>query len=154
MLVLSRKYVTRTYKLSQTFKAPLDFVYKWSTDFREDDNKIIGTKTKRTFLEKTKRRYVWAVNYKEGNKAKEGIRAVWFKPPNAWHLDTCGDGREVGDYKLTPKGKNRTRLDMIFDVTYDDPRDVESKEEWETDGKEHWKLFAAALEREYKASQK
>ncbi len=151
---MSRKYVTRTYRLSQTFNAPLGFVYKWCTDFREDDWKYTGSKARRTFLEKSKDKYIWKVRYREGRKTKEGVRVVWFRPPSAWHLDTCGDGREVGDYKLTPKGKDRTRLDMVFDVTYDDSRDVESKEEWERDSKEHWKLYAAALERDYKAKLK
>lgn len=146
--------MTQTYRISHTFKAPRDFVYKWCTDFREDDWKYTRSSARRVFLERSKRRYVWVVNYKEGGKKKEGIRAVWFKPPISWHLDTCGDGREVGDYELTPKGKNKTRLDMTFDVTYDDPRDVESKEEWQGEAKEHWKLYGAALEKEYKALRK
>ena len=141
--------VVGTYKLSQRFNAPLDFVFRWCTDFREDDNKMIGSKTKRTFLEKGKTRIVWVVNYKEDGKEKEGIRAVWLKPPNAWHLDTCGDGRELGEYTLKSLGKNKTRLDMVFRVTYDSKAEVESKEELEKDGNDHWAKYAEYLEKDY-----
>ena len=141
--------VVQTYKLSQTFNAPLDFVFGWCTDFREDDNKMIGSKTKRTFLEKGKKRVVWAVNYKEDGKEVEGVRAVWLRPPNAWHLETCGDGNEIGDYRLASRGKNKTRLDMVFRVAYDSKNKVESKEEWEKDGVKHWAAYAGYLEKDY-----
>lgn len=144
--------VVETYKLSKTFDAPLDFVFKWCTDFREDDGKMIGSKTKRKFLERNKERLTWIVNYKENGKLKEGIRTVWLNPPDAWHLDTCGDGYERGEYKLTSLGKGKTRLDMVFDVTYDNPREVEPKKQWEEDGHRHWDIYAKHLEDEYKAS--
>jgi len=145
------KPVNQTYRLSATFNAPLDYVFAWCTDFREDDNKMTGSKTRRHILERTKERFVWVVNYKDGGKEKEGIRAVWLHPPDSWHLDTCGDGREVGDYKLTRLGKTKTRLDMKFVETYDGPEEVEDKKEWEADGKEHWKIYKKALEADFKA---
>jgi hypothetical protein len=154
--VFSIRYVTKatvkTYELSQTFDAPLDFVFKWCTDFREDDAKMVGSTAKRTFLERTDKRIVWAVSYKESNKQKEGIRAVWLHPPDSWHLDTCGDTREVGDYKLTSKGKSRTRLDMVFHVTYEKGEEATGRREWEKEVKGEWKLYAKYLEKDYKSS--
>jgi hypothetical protein len=143
--------INQTYRLSATFNAPLDYVFAWCTDFREDDNKIIGSKTKRRILERSKGRFVWVVNYKEDGKDKEGVRAVWLHPPDSWHLDTCGDGREVGDYKLTRVGKTKTRLDMKFVETYDSAEEVEDKKEWEDDGKRHWAIYKKALEADFKA---
>jgi hypothetical protein len=143
--------VTRVYRVSKTFRAPLDFCFAWCTDFREDDNKMTGSKTRRRFLERSSRRFVWVTTYKEGSKTVEGVRAVWLKPPDAWHLDTCGDGREVGDYKLTQVGK-RTRLDMVFHVTYDDPRKAEGVRKWERGSKREWDAFGRYLEADYKAS--
>jgi hypothetical protein len=143
--------VTKTYKVSKTFKAPLDFCFAWCTDFRADDNKMTGSKTRRRFLERTRRRFVWVATYKEGSKTVEGIRVVWLKPPDAWHLDTCGDGREIGDYKLTPVGR-RTRLDMVFRVTYDDPKKAEGVREWVRGTKREWDAFGRFLEADYKAS--
>jgi len=143
--------VTKTYKVSKTFKAPLDFCFEWCTDFRADDNKMTGSKIKRHFLERTRRRFVWVAAHKEGKRTVEGIRAVWLKPPDAWHLDTCGDGREIGDYKLTSVGR-RTRLDMVFRVTYDDPKKAEGAREWVRDARREWDAFGRYLEADYKGS--
>jgi hypothetical protein len=146
------KPVNQTYRLSTTFSAPIDYVFDWCTDFLEDDpKKYLGSKTVRKILEKTTERVVWTVRYKEGKGFAEGVRAVWLYPRKAWHLDTCGDGREVGDYKLSPLGKSKTRLDMKFVVTYDSKNDVESKEEWEGDGKKHWTIYRKALEADFRA---
>jgi len=147
-----KKTFVETYKASKTFKAPLDFVFGWCTDFREDDGKMTGSKTKREFIERTDKRIVWAVEYKEKGKTKEGIRVVWLHPPNSWSLDTCGDGKEVGEYVLTPKGKNKTRLDMKFHLSYDSKDAVEDPKKWEKDASEEWDIFRDYLERNYKAS--
>ena len=143
--------IKQKYKISETFNAPLDYVFAWCTDFREDDNRYTGSKTVRKILEKDAERVIWRVRYKEGKGFTEGVRAVWLSPPRSWHLDTCGDGREVGDYKLTPLGKSKTRLDMKFVVTYDSKDEVEDKDEWEADGVKHWKLYKKALEADFKA---
>ena len=140
--------VNAKYKLSETFNAPQDYVFKWCTDFREDDNKLVGSKVVRNILEKNSRRVIWHVRYKDGT---EGVRAVWLNPPKSWHLDTCGDGRERGDYRLTSLGKSKTRLDMKFVVTYESKKDVEDKDEWEGDGRKHWKIYKKALEADLKA---
>ncbi len=146
------KPVSQTYKLSQKFDAPLDYVFAWCTDFREDDNqKYLGSKTQRKIIEKTGEHVIWRVRYKDGKGFKEGVRAVWLHPPDGWHLDTCGDGREVGDYKLKSLGKTKTRLDMKFAVTYESKKDVEDRDEWEEDGKKHWKIYRKALEADFKA---
>ena len=143
--------VTKTYKVSETFKAPLDFCFAWCTDFRPDDYKMTGSKTRRRFLERSRRRFVWVATHREGSRTVEGIRAVWLKPPDAWHLDSCGDGREIGDYKLTPRGR-RTRLDMVFRVTYDDPKKAEGVREWVRETKREWDAFGKYLEADFRAS--
>lgn len=146
--------LTETYKISTTFNAPISFVFDWCTDFREDDSKMIGSKIKRQFLERTKRRIIWTVAYRENGKSREGIRAVWLRPPDSWHLDTCGDGRELGDYKLSSLGKEKTRLDMVFQVTYDDPSEIQGQAEWKSDALEHWKVYVRYLEKDYKESRR
>jgi len=146
------KPVNQTYRLSTTFNAPIDYVFDWCTDFREDDpKKYLGSKNTRKILEKSAERVVWVVRFKEGQGFAEGVRAVWLYPHKAWHLDTCGDGREIGDYKLTALGKSKTRLDMKFIVTYESPEEVEDKKEWEEDGKKHWAIYKKALEGDFKA---
>lgn len=147
-----KKNFVETYKASQTFKAPLDFVFQWCTDFREDDGKMVGSKAKKTFLEKTAKRVVWVAEYKEDGKPREGVRVVWLRPPNTWKLDTCGDHREIGEYVLSPKGKDKTRLDMKFKISYDSKDDAPDKKKWEKEVAEEWQTFADYLQKDYKGS--
>lgn len=147
------KAYTKTYRISETFKAPLDYVFSWCTDFREDDSKMVGGKTRRHFLEQSKDRVIWTVAYEEKGKKFEGFRVVWLKPPGAWKLDTCGDHRERGDYKLKALGKNKTRLDMVFKMSYDDKGEIVPKKEWERDVQKEWDTYAKFLEKDFKESQ-
>jgi len=144
--------ITKTYKISRTFNAPSDFVFGWCTDYREDDYKMTKSTARRQFLDRTKDRVIWIVRYKEGKRKVEGVRAVWLKPPSSWHFDTCGDGREVGDYTLSKLGRGRTRLDMVFQVTYDDPGAVESSAEWTKRANYNWSVYAKFLEKDYRES--
>ncbi len=144
--------ICKTYRISETFDAPKNFVFDWCTDFREDDYKMTGSTARRQFLERSKDRIVWIVKYKDGKRSVEGVRAVWLKPPNSWHFDTCGDGREVGDYNLRELRSGKTRLDMVFTVTYDDPSKVESEAEWTKGAKQNWSVYGRFLEKDYKKS--
>jgi hypothetical protein len=147
-----RQTVIETYNVSKTFDAPLQFVFDWCTDFREDDGKMVGAEAKRHFLERTDERVVWVSKHEEGGKTIEGLRAVWLDPPDSWHLDASGDTRELGDYQLTSLGENKTRLDMIFQLSYDDPKDVRVKKEWEKEVNEEWDIYGKYLEEDYKKS--
>ena len=147
-----RKNFVETYRISKTFDAPLKFVFDWCTDFREDDPKMVGSKLRRTFLERTAERVVWLATYRSGGKKVEGLRVVWLRPPASWHLDTCGDKRELGDYKLTSLGKARTRLDMTFQLTYEEEKDVQPRKKWESEVLEEWRQYGSHLERDYRAS--
>ena len=90
--------IKQKYKLSETFNAPLDYVFKWCTDFREDDNKMIGSKTERKILEKSPERVIWRVRYKDGKGLRRG-REGGLAPParlvDARHLRGREGGRRV-----------------------------------------------------------
>jgi len=144
-----RTAYSQTYKLSRTFNAPLGFVYSWCTDFEGDDLRMIGSRNVRNIHEKTKRRVIWTVEGKKPPAGTDPVRVVWLRPPDSWHLETCGDGSEVGDYKLIPIGKDRTRLDMSFTETHADKRDVPSAESLKAEAEEHWKHYSRYLELDY-----
>jgi hypothetical protein len=148
-----------TYRLSKIFDAPVDFVFKWCTDFREDDYKMKGTDhfertSRRKIIEKTANRVVWVITYTKEGRRVEGIRAVWLTSPRSWHLETCGDHREIGDYKLTPINKNQTRLDMQFRERYSSPDEVKSEKEWKKNPKQNWDAFAKYLNADYRESRR
>jgi hypothetical protein len=147
-----RTAYTETYRVSKTLNAPIGFVYAWCTDYREDDPKMLGSKVRRRFHEKTEKRVIWTITGEDLPTGTDPVRVVWLRPPNAWHLETCGDETLVGDYKLTTVGKNRTRLDMTFTKTYRSKKDVVDKETFERGTLDHWDHYAKFLEREYRKS--
>ncbi len=148
------KSKTQTYHLSKIIEAPLPFVYDWCTDFREDDGKLTGSTRERKILEKTQTRVISTQSYMEKGKEVGYVSIVTLKPPNAWHLDTAGNVREqeTGDYKLIRLGKNRTRLDMVFQVEYGGGARVPSKKWWEDDSHKFWDKLIVALMSDYAKS--
>ncbi len=151
-MVGRKQIASGTYHISKIMNAPLTFVYKWCTDFREDDGKITGSKSIRKILIKNKRRIVYADEYGSSGTTKGDVSIVSLFPPNAWHLDNIGDDLdETGDYDLSREGKNKTRLEMTFRVKYKEGvRDVPTKAEWEKDTDDFWDKLVAALEMDYK----
>jgi hypothetical protein len=97
--------------VSKTINAPLPFVYSWCTDFREDDNKITGAKSRISILQRSRTRFIISVKYKNDGKTMSAAKIVSLMPPNAWHLDWIGDDdNETGDYRLTGLGNRGTSM--------------------------------------------
>jgi hypothetical protein len=141
-----------TYRVSKTFDAPLDFVYAWCTDFREDDPKMLGSKLTRHIHEKTRKRVIWTIDGKNVSTGANAVRVVWLKPPNAWRLETCGDKYEVGTYRLTAVGKDKTRLDMTFTQVERNKSNLQDKEIFVNETLDQWVNYVRFLEKDYKKS--
>lgn len=148
---LSIKPVKRhTIHVSKIINAPLPFVYKWCTDYREDDNRITGSTNQRKILQRTKLRVIYLSIYGGKRKPKYGVNIVALKPPTAWHLDFVGEeDDETGDYQLTRLGAGRTRLSMVFEERYK-VRGGLTKAEDTKHTNQIWDKFVAALEKEYR----
>ncbi len=61
------------YHFSKTMNAPLNFVFDWCTDFREDDGKLTDSKSVRKILRKNNKRIVYVNEEKSSGKTKEDI---------------------------------------------------------------------------------
>lgn len=143
---------SHTYHISKVINAPLKFVYNWCVDFREDDPKIWGSKTKRIILQKTKQRVIYMSTSRRRGKASSAVRIVTLKPPNAWHLDLAGqESDEIGDYHLMSLGPRKTSLEITFKVKYK-IADAPTKEKDRKQTNEVWDKYVAALERDYTRS--
>jgi hypothetical protein len=141
--------VSYTIHVSKTINAPLRFVYNWCTDFREDDNKITGSKTRRIMLQKTRQRVVYLSIYRSSGRSWYGANIVTLRPPKTWHLDYAGEeADEIGDYRLTKVGPGKTRLDMRFREKYK-IRNAPTRQEDTNQTGEMWDRYVAALERDY-----
>lgn len=140
-----------TYKHSRVFNVPIKFAYDWCTDYSPVDSKIVGSKFPRIILEKTKKRVVYA-GYKVGmdGKQKLAVRIVTLRPgAYSWHLDYFAEeDLEVGEYKLTRVGENRTKFDMTLKNTWKHGKGP-TRKEFEADTKKVWDKYAPALERDY-----
>ncbi|MGA2972667.1 MAG: hypothetical protein ABSE39_08615 [Candidatus Bathyarchaeia archaeon] len=144
------KPTVQTYHVSKVLHAPLSFAFKWCTDYREDDPRIIGSKNRRSILEKTKGRVIYTNRYKSGGKTMNAVNIVTLKPPRAWYLDSRGDeDDEIGEYRLTGLGPRRTRLDMTF-VEYWKIRNYPGRAEYLSDIHRIWDKYATALEKDYR----
>jgi len=140
---------SHTCPISKVINAPLKFVYGWCVDFREDDPKIWGSKTKRIILQKTKRRVIYMSTQRRGGRATSAVRIVTLRPPNAWHLDLAGqENDEIGNYRLISLGPGKTRLDITFKVKYK-IANAPTKEQDAKQTNEIWDKYIAALERDH-----
>lgn len=151
----SRIFSTHTIRVSEIINAPLTFVYKWCTDFREDDYKITGSKNRRKILEKSKRRTIYVTTYfPKPNKPKTGVNIVTLHPPRSWHLEFVGEeDLEEGEYRLTRLTSGKTRLDMRFKEQFK-VRKVPSAAEDKKHTEEMWDKYVAALEKDYAREKK
>ena len=145
---------TVSYKVSRTLEAPLAFAYAWCTDYRSDDMRMVGSRFVRNIHEKTARRVIWTVEGKNLPSGTEPVRVVWLRPPDAWHLETCGDGCEAVDYKLTPIGKGKTRLDMAYSQTFARKSEIKSIEHYVAEVNDHWEGYGRQLASDYRKSLK
>ena len=142
------------YHVTVSFQAPLDFVFAWCTDYTPEDASLEDESYTRKVIERTPRRVVFE-DLEETDTGWDWSRAVVsLRPPSRWHMDGVGNRVDVvADYLLTKLPDGRTRLDLTWKRQ---PRMAglkqKTKAEREASATHAWKLFAAALERDYDQS--
>jgi hypothetical protein len=143
----------QSFHIRAEFRAPLDFVFAWCTDYRADDARREKDDYVRRVLLRTKRRVV----YEDlGDHAGGGWWwsrfDVALRPPDRWTAESVGAYRFLAlDYRLTPPGDDRTRLDLRWtrrSTGLGPARLPKAKTERETAAA--WRNFAAALEKDYR----
>jgi hypothetical protein len=142
--------LVRTYHLTKVLNAPLNFAYRWCTDFRDSDPQITGSKNKREILEKTKARVIYTIRYENRGRTWNAVNIVTLHPPRSWHLDSRGEeDDEIGEYRLSRLGPSKTRLDMTF-VERWKFRGFPSNAEYLKQIHNVWDKYAAALDKDYR----
>jgi hypothetical protein len=137
------------FSVSKIINAPLSFVYRWCTDFREDDQKITDQRRRIRIHERTATRFIMSVRDRHGAKIVSAARIVTLKPPDSWHLDWIGDEYdEKGDYRLTKLGSRRTRFSATFKVASIKPG-APTKQEMRRNVTAVWDKYTRALEKDY-----
>jgi len=150
-----QKAAPQVIRVSKTINAPIRYVFNWCTDLAEDDPQLTGSKSRRIILEKTKKRAVYASLYtgSDGNE-KIGVNLVTLKAPISWHLEFFGEeDDEIGDYKLSSLGKNKTKLTMVFKEKWKTEKIPTIEEQVESTDKV-WGQYVEALEKDYNSGKK
>jgi len=143
-----------TYRVVATFHAPLDFVYRWCTDYTPQDARHEGEHYVRKILRRSPRQVI----YEDLEESKAGWfwtrHVVRLSPPRRWHSDSVGSHRAYSlDYVLRTLPGDRTELTLTarrrpYGIGGKNP----PKAKWERSVGVSWKHFGRALERDYRKS--
>ena len=144
------------YRVRVAFRAPLDFAFAWCTDYTPQDASLEGESYQRKVVERTPRRVVFE-DLEESETGWVWSRdVVSLRPPNRWHMDGTGNRRDVtADYLLTSLPDGRTQLELRWrrHPTVPEAKKL-TKAQREADTLTAWKRFGAAMERDYRRSQR
>jgi hypothetical protein len=144
----------RTYYLNKTIKAPIQFVFDWCTDFREDDHKLTDSKFRRTMYSRGGDEVVFVDEETVDGEVRRSKSEVTLFPTERWTLHNVGDELdEEGEYQLEEIDAKTTALKMVFKVRHK-LTPIPSSIKWEKDGHEFWDKLIVALEKEYRAKKK
>lgn len=135
-----------------TFRAPIDFVYRWCTDYSPVDPTLEGEEFERKVLERGPRKAVFE-DLEEDAKGWLWSRSeVRLHPPRRWELLERGNRSEAAaTYALRELSDGRVRLDLRWRrrdlVPYATKISAQERERRAT---LNWRRFSAALERDYR----
>lgn len=141
------------FEVKSTFRAPLEFVYEWLTDFSSRDPALLGDDYERRILVRSRRRKV----FEDLSSTPDGW--VWLRnevtcqPPDSWHLTGIGNRLcAEADYKLTPAGSEASSLRMRWRLRSGLVRTpIPPREVIEPAMSRVWSAYAELLERDYRS---
>ena len=149
------KWPPPRYVVKARFRAPLEFVYRWCTDYTPEDARHEAEAYERRILRRTSREVVYEDLADTPNGWAWSRHVVELDPPDHWHSRSVGSHRAIDlDYRLAPRADGGTELTLIARRR---PTPVggrnASKAAWERSVAASWRLFARSLERDYRAAQ-
>ena len=136
------------FRVEVTFPAPLDFVYRWLTDFSPRDAEITGETFRRKLLERSESRVVFEDLAVTPSGWSWLRNVVDLQPPDRWHLEAVGNSLDArADYRLIPRSASQTVLVMTWRLR---PGllggSVPPKAEIEASLRHVWESYVQALE--------
>jgi hypothetical protein len=144
----------QTFHVRAEFRAPIEYVFAWCTDYRPDDARREREEYQRRIVSRSKRRVV----YEDLGDAEPGgwwwsRFDVTLRPPDRWTAESVGSHRTLRlDYRLTRLGADRTRLDLRWKRRSTGLGPVRvSRSEMEKGTTVAWRNFAKALEKDYRS---
>jgi len=142
-------------RVTVDFSVPLEFAFRWCTDYTPQDAALEGEKYERKVIERSARRVVLE-DLDETDSGWVWARdVVTLRPPNRWHMESMGSHRNAsGDYVLTKLPDGRTRFELRWWRTPTSLGRKISRAERERETRKAWKRFAKAMEKDYRKAKK
>jgi len=143
---------SRVYEIRHTFRAPLDYVFAWCTDYTARDARYAGEGYVRRILKRTSRRVVYEDLYDTPHGWTWSHQVVALRPPDLWRNEAIGSHRAWSiDYRLSALPDGRTELHFKgrrwpTAIAANPP-----KARLERELRTLWRHLGASLERDYRA---
>lgn len=142
-------------RVTVEFNVPLEFAFRWCTDYTPQDAALEGEKYERKVIERSARRVVLEDLDETDSGWVWAHDVVTLRPPNRWHMESLGSHRNaIGDYVLTKLPNGRTRFELRW---WRKPTSLGrkiSRAERERETRKAWKQFAKAMEKDYREAKK
>ncbi len=139
------------YRVEIDFRAPLNYVFRWLTDYRTDDAKREGERYERRVLERSRSRVVFEDLESDADGWAWARVWVTLRPPNAYHAERRGNRREWSvDYRLSSRGPAITHLSFRGRRRGLVPEKRLSRAQRERVLDGMWQHFRRALEADYR----
>jgi hypothetical protein len=112
------KTTARDYRFSKLVRAPLPFVFRWCTDYRDDDDRLTDSiyhyQAKIVLREPSRIVRLISVPGTDRNRSTD-VEIITLRPPNRWHLAKFSvSDDQIGNYLLTSRGPRLTLLEIRF----------------------------------------
>jgi hypothetical protein len=141
----------RVYEIKRTFRAPLDFVYAWCTDFTGEDRKLQGETGFRKILRKTSRGAVYEDLTDTPHGWEWSRQTVTFHPPDRWTAIAMGNYRRSDlVYSLRKRSDGQTEFTMRGRRRATSLAPNPSKAALEEELHTMWRHLGKELERDYR----
>jgi hypothetical protein len=153
---VSARLAPTTYRLRARFHAPLDFAYRWCTDYTAEDPELGKEDAVRKILRKSRRTVVYEDLTERPSGWWWSHQTVTLQPPNGWHAEAVGSHRTWKiDYRLRRLPNGSTELSFRgrrYPTEFGGPNPSQSSMVHELTAL--WKNYGRALEKDYRTSQK
>ena len=138
-------------RVQVAFHVPLEFAFRWCTDYTPEDAALEGESYSRKIVERSGRRVVFEDLEETASGWVWARDVVTLRPPRRWRMESVGSHRDVtAEYALSELPDGRTQLELRW---WRRPKALGKKIPRATRERETtraWKRFAAAMERDYR----
>jgi hypothetical protein len=144
------------YEIQCTFNVPLEFAYRWCTDYTSEDGTLSEEGNSRQILRRTARKVIYEDLYPTPNGWMWSRQTVTLHPPNRWTAVADGNYRSWKlTYTLRSLGKDRTEL-TFRGLRRPQHMSRKNPSHRTMEGELHrmWRNYGIAMEKDYRDSRR